>query len=312
MHGFLAVDFFFCLSGFVIAYAYDDRMTQLGVANFLKSRLIRLHPLVILSAVLGLLAYFVTRDHSNTPYNPLTIGLSFISSAFLIPLPIMVERGFSLIAFNSPAWSLFFEYMANIFYAFILYKISNRYLIFCTLLAAVALCYVSYHAGTLIGGWDGKSFLDGCARVSFSFLAGLLIYRCRWIIQTNIGFVSLSVLLLLTFIMPYFAWNWLAEILVVLCVFPLLIALGAGTMTSPPLKKICVWLGDISYPLYMTHYAIIWFFFNYYTANKPASVELFLIVTIGTCVMIGFAYVMLRIYDLPIRNYLTQRRKKSG
>lgn len=309
-HGFLAVDFFFCLSGFVIAYAYDHRMAQLGVVEFFKSRTIRLHPLVFLSAVLGLLAYFATWDTSNSPYDPLTIVLSFFSSALLIPLPIMPERGFSLIAFNSPAWSLFFEYMANIFYAFILYKISKRSLLLCTLLAAVALCYVSYHSGNLIGGWDGKTFLDGCARISFSFLAGLLIYRFHWIIRSNIGFIGLSVVLLLSFLLPYFSWNWLAEALVVIGVYPLLIALGAGTLVSTRFKKICVWLGNVSYPLYMTHYALIWFFFNYYTAHKPQPLELFFIITLGTLVMIGFAYLVMRLYDLPIRSYLTKRRKQ--
>src|SRR5476649_1507301 len=57
-HGFLAVDFFFCLSGFVIGYAYDDRMAALGIWEFARSRLIRLHPLVVSGSVLGLLAYF--------------------------------------------------------------------------------------------------------------------------------------------------------------------------------------------------------------------------------------------------------------
>src|ERR687885_1577591 len=56
-HGFLAVDFFFCLSGFVIGYAYDDRIGQLGLATFFSLRLIRLHPLVVLGSVLGLLGY---------------------------------------------------------------------------------------------------------------------------------------------------------------------------------------------------------------------------------------------------------------
>src|SRR3954464_12275134 len=56
-HGFLAVDFFFCLSGFVIGYAYDDRITKMGVREFFKSRVIRLHPLVVAGSVLGLLAF---------------------------------------------------------------------------------------------------------------------------------------------------------------------------------------------------------------------------------------------------------------
>src|ERR1700744_3037299 len=54
-HGFLAVDFFFCLSGFVIGYAYDDRIGKMGILEFFKSRLIRLHPLVIIGSVIGLL-----------------------------------------------------------------------------------------------------------------------------------------------------------------------------------------------------------------------------------------------------------------
>src|SRR3546814_17181341 len=52
-HGFLAVDFFFCLSGFVIGYAYDNRMEKMGILEFFKRRLIRLHPLVIFGAEIG-------------------------------------------------------------------------------------------------------------------------------------------------------------------------------------------------------------------------------------------------------------------
>lgn len=51
-HAYLAVDFFFCLSGFVIAYAYDNKVQKLGALQFLKLRLIRLHPLVIIGSVL--------------------------------------------------------------------------------------------------------------------------------------------------------------------------------------------------------------------------------------------------------------------
>ncbi|MDF2454738.1 MAG: acyltransferase 3 [Cytophagaceae bacterium] len=307
-HGFLAVDFFFCLSGFVIAYAYDHRIASMGVTAFFKLRLIRLHPLVLLSAILGLLAFFITWDNGGKVYDWITIGLSFISSALLIPLPIMTERGFSLIAFNSPAWSLFFEYMANVVYAFFLYKISNRNLILCIILSIVALVAAGYHAGILIGGWDGKSFLDGLARVSFSFMMGLLLYRFRWIISSSLGFVSLSLLLLLTFMLPFFSINWLTEVLVIVVIYPLLIALGAGTHVNAKIGKVCSFLGDLSYPLYMTHYALLWFFVNYYTKYHPESWELFFIVSGGTLVMIGFAYLVLKVYDLPLRRYLSSNK----
>ncbi|MCH5684177.1 acyltransferase [Niabella sp. W65] len=56
-HGYLAVDFFFCLSGFVIAYAYDNKISQIGFGQFFKQRLARLHPLVVIGSVIGLIAF---------------------------------------------------------------------------------------------------------------------------------------------------------------------------------------------------------------------------------------------------------------
>src|SRR5690242_20549587 len=57
-HGWLAVDFFFCLSGFVIGYAYDDRIGAMGLRKFARVRLIRLHPMVVFGSVLGLVALY--------------------------------------------------------------------------------------------------------------------------------------------------------------------------------------------------------------------------------------------------------------
>jgi peptidoglycan/LPS O-acetylase OafA/YrhL len=307
-HGFLAVDFFFCLSGFVIGYAYDDRVEKIGVWKFFKARLIRLHPLVMLGSILGLLGFLV--DPFSDQYAHYTAGklfLIFLSSIFLIPFPVMAERGFGLFGFNTPSWSLFFEYVANIVYVLILYKMRRRYLLFLSILSAGALCFVSYRAGTLIGGWDGNSFWDGCARISYSFLAGLLVYRFNWIIKTRLGFTGLSVLLLLTFVVPYFKWNWLVESLIVLFYFPLIIAAGAGAALTKGFKKLCVFLGKISYPLYMTHIPVIWMFGNYYNNQKVGTLQLFFIITAGTLLLFGLAYLVMIIYDIPIRKYLNAK-----
>src|ERR1700748_1668775 len=88
-HGFLAVDFFFCLSGFVIGYAYDDRIREMGFLEFFKSRLIRLHPLVILGSVLGLLCFLLDPFASPLAYDTGKLALLFVCSVFLIPLPLM-------------------------------------------------------------------------------------------------------------------------------------------------------------------------------------------------------------------------------
>lgn len=311
-HGFLAVDFFFCLSGFVIGYAYDYRIGKMGVWEFFKSRIIRLHPLVILGSVLGLLV-FLFDPFAVQPilYTAGKLALIFLASLFLIPTPGITERAFNLFSFNAPAWSLFWEYVANIVYAVVLYKIRRGWLIFLISISAVAICFVANHSGNLMGGWGGSTFWDGSARIAYSFLAGLLIYRANWIIKNKLGFIGLVILLALTFVMPFTKWNWLTEPLVVLFYFPLLIALGAGATLSEGLKKLCIFSGKISYPLYMTHYAALWMFANYYASHKPGTLQVTYIIVSSDILLITFAWLVMIIYDVPVRSYLTSRRKQQ-
>ena len=159
-----------------------------------------------------------------------------------------------------------------------------------------------------MGGWAGENFWHGGARISYSFLAGLLIYRSNWIIKMKLGFIGLAALFVLAVIMPYSKWNWLAEPIVVLVYFPLLIAVGAGTVLTKRWKNICIFSGKISYPLYMTHYAVMWMFGNYYSSHKVSTAQLFFIITTGTILLIGLAYLVMTLYDIPIRKYLTAKR----
>jgi peptidoglycan/LPS O-acetylase OafA/YrhL len=309
-HGFLAVDFFFCLSGFVIAYAYDDRIAKMGIWQFFKSRIIRLHPMVVFGSVLGLLAFLF--DPFGGHPELYSVGRTlfiFLCSILLIPFPVMTERAFNLFSFNAPAWSLFWEYIANIFYALVLYKINRRWLIVLFALAAAILCVVGYRAGALSGGWSGGTFWDGGARIFYSFLAGLLIYRYNLIIKSNLGFISLSILLVLAFIFPYFKIDWLLQLLTVLIYFPLLIALGAGATLTAGFKRICVFFGNISYPLYMTHYAVIWMFGNYYSSHKLNTNQLFSIIIPSTILLVGVAYLVMVFYDMPVRKWLSGKKK---
>ena len=304
-HGFLAVDFFFCLSGFVIGYAYDDRIAKMGVLEFFKSRIIRLHPLVIAGSVLGLLAFLFDPFGGHPElYSTGKIIVAFLCSVLLVPLPIIADRGFNLFSFNAPSWSLFWEYVANIVYALVLCKINRRYLWLLTMISGVIICLVCYRSGNLLGGWSGPTFWDGGARILYSFLAGLLIYRSNWVIKNKLGFIGIAILLFFAFIMPYSKWNWLSEPLVVLFYFPLLIALGAGAMLTPDLKKLCTFSGKISYPLYMTHYAVLWMFGNYYASYKPSAVQLAFIIIAGLILLVGAAYLVMVVYDIPVRKYL--------
>lgn len=311
-HGFLAVDFFFCLSGFVIAYAYDDRIGKMGILEFFRSRIIRLHPLIILGSVLGVLAFlFDPFNNAVDSYSPGKIFLLFLSSAFLVPMPAMEDRGFNLFGLNAPAWSLFWEYIANIMYAFILFRLGRSILAILTVLAAILLFYVALQAGNLLGGWSGGTFWEGGARILYSFLAGMVIYRYKLQIKNKLGFFGMTILILLAFIFPFSNdWGWMYQTAVVLFYFPLLVALGAGTEVSSAFKNLCKWSGDISYPLYMTHYACMWIFYKYYTTYLPTGLTLFGIVFLGIILQLTIAYMAMKWYDIPIRNYLISRNKR--
>ena len=306
-HGFLAVDFFFCLSGFVIAYAYDDRIGELGLAEFFRSRFIRLHPLVIFGAILGLLGYLF-----NPLANPaqhlggLKIAGIFLCSILMIPFPTMSSTAYNLFGLNAPAWSLFWEYIANILYGLVLCRMKRRYLAWLLVPAAAGIFFVIYRSGSLLGGWSGGTFWDGLARVSYSFLAGLFIYRCGWIFINRMGFPALAGLLTLAFLVPFSKWNLLSESLIVLIYFPLLIVIGAGTRPEAWTRRFCNLLGQQSYPLYMTHYWLIWIFGDYYNSRHPAGRELLLIVAAALGVQLVVAYAVMKLYDSPIRRALSK------
>jgi peptidoglycan/LPS O-acetylase OafA/YrhL len=306
-HGFLAVDFFFCLSGFVMGYAYDDRLGKMGLWRFLKARLIRLHPLVVLGAVLGLIAFYVNPFGITPGYGPGKMALMFAASLLLIPYGAMKERSQNLFSLNAPAWSLFWEYVANVVFGIVLYRMKRGMLIALTVVAAVLLCWAGHRAGNLSGGWSARNFWDGGARVAFSFMAGLLVYRMGWRLRTRLGFGALSLLLMLALTMPYATGGWIREAAVIMVYFPLLLVLGAGATVSPKVERLCRFSGDLSYPLYMTHYSVIWIWGDFAEKHQLATRGIASEVTLGVITMVLFACLVMVAYDKPVRAYLRAR-----
>ncbi len=310
-HGFLAVDFFFVLSGFVIAYAYDNRVADMGLKTFVKLRLIRLQPLVVVGSILGLFTFFF--DPYSNLYGVYGFGqtaMLFITSLFMVPYPVVSERYFNLFNLNAPSWSLFWEYVANLAYATILFRASKKILATVSLIAAAALFYISWQYGNLLGGWNDETFLHGFARISFSFTMGMLVHRSGWIIKNRLGLIGMCALLMLAFLTPYNEqWSWLVEPLIVVFYFPLLVSLGAGASLSSKLHKINKLSGDISYPLYMTHYPFMWVFANYVVAEQPSMSTLAWVIPISTILLVALAYVVMETIDTPIRSYLKTQLK---
>lgn len=312
-HGYLAVDFFFCLSGFVIGYAYDERAPKLGLPVFFRNRLIRLHPMVIWGSVIGLAGYiwdpFIGAESvAGAGYGK--ILLAFLCSLLMLPYPWLPGRAEGLFPYNTPAWSLLMEYIINVFYGLVLLRLPRRWLLVMLGISTVWICAVARHRGWIITGWDAPTFADGFARVSFSFLAGLTVFRFNLVIRNRWPFAVLALLLIAVFVFPHFQNDWLLEMFLVMIIFPLLLALGAGATVSGRMRSFCVFTGRLSYPLYMTHIWLVWLFGNYMAKQKPEPLELYLVAAGVFVASMLMGYAALRWYDEPVRKWLMQRSGK--
>lgn len=147
-HGYLAVDFFFMLSGFVIGYAYDNRWKTMTTREFIKRRLIRLQPMVAIGALIGALIFYFQGcpvwDVSQVAVISL-FAATFVN-ILLIPSPPGMEiRGLGeMYPLNGPSWSLFFEYIGNLLYALFIRKLSTRSLAILVVAAGCGLASFSF------------------------------------------------------------------------------------------------------------------------------------------------------------------------
>ncbi|OXA91223.1 acyltransferase family protein [Flavobacterium hercynium] len=326
-HGYLAVDFFFLLSGFVVAYAYDDRWVKMTQWEFYKRRLIRLQPMVIMGMIIGAALFYFQASDTVFPQIAGTpvwkVILVMLIGFTLIPLPPSADiRGWGeMHSLNGPAWSLFFEYIANILYAVLFRRFSNKVLsIFVLVFAVMVVNYTVFGTkGDVIGGWslNAEQLNVGFTRLLYPFFAGILLSRLGKLIHIKGAFWACSILITIVLALPRFGdentlWmNGLYESFCIILIFPLIVAIGAGGEIKNAFSlKICKILGDISYPIYITHYPLIYWFTAWVIDNKITMEDGYL-VGIGVVVTsIVIAYLCLKLYDEPVRNWLQNKFQK--
>ena len=328
-HGYLAVDFFFILSGFVIGYAYDSRWsTGLTIGSFFKRRLIRLHPMVIMGVIIGAVGFategFTRWDGSATPLS--MVMLCMLTSMFMIPAvpgaAHEVRGNGEMFPLNGPTWSLFFEYIGNIIYALVLRRLSTGILKVLTAIIGVALAVYALTDAAGYGcigvGWtlDTANFTGGLLRMLFPFTLGTLIARIFKPLKHAKGaFWVCSLLLVAIFHVPYIAGtspvslNGLFEMACIAIVFPCLLWLGAsGKTTDAFSQRICSFLGRISFPLYMVHYPIMYSFYKWLIRTEQYSFgETWPVALCVLAASILLAYLCLVLYETPVRNLLTRK-----
>ena len=347
-HGYLAVDFFFVLSGFVIGYAYDDRWDRMTTWGFFKRRLTRLHPMVIAGMVVGASLFFFSGS-----YFPQTLkvegwkfALCFVMGLFMLPCGKGLDiRGWNeMNSFNGPAWTLMFEYIGNILYVILfrhLPKIALAVLCACCAVFTLDITlgwdlFGFFPEGphyTVIGGWslDPQQIYIGFSRLLYPFLCGLLISRIlpayRSVdnpsgspIRLKGGFwwCALAVVILLSIPciggkQPGLA-DGLYQAVCILLLFPIIVLTGAGSVTRHAAStKVCKFLGDISYPIYITHYPIMYLQMSWVTDHQDAPLWIHIALNAGVVIMsILLAYGLLKAYDEPVREWLKEHWLKRN
>ncbi|WP_295938601.1 acyltransferase [uncultured Alistipes sp.] len=326
-HGYLAVDFFFILSGFVVGYAYDDRWRKMKTRDFIKRRIIRLHPMVVIGAVIGAIMFYTQGcpvwDVSKVGVIAL-LAATFLNALLIPSTPGTEIRGVGeMFPLNGPSWSLFFEYIGNILYALFIRKFSTKTL---SVLVAVAGCGLAWFAifgplGDICVGYSltGMEFTGGSLRLLFSFSAGLLISRVfRPVAKIKGAFWICGLCVVALLSVPRIGgaehlWmNGLYETVCFALFFPLILCLGAsGETTDKYTTQICKFLGDISYPLYMVHYPFIYLYYAW-VKNENLTLGQSLPGAAGVVVgSIALAYICLKLYDIPVRRFLANRFLKQ-
>lgn len=317
--GYLAVDFFFLLSGFVIARAYETSL-QLddAIFLFLKRRLIRLYPLILLSMIIGFATaaskVFLGHSASAAPLIKLLVKLAFGLSM----TPWLSGNSGQIFTLNAPAWSLFFELLINFAYAF-----AARFLTMGRLAAFVVMsgfCYVAcvLYCGNGDEGVAPSGFFGGIIRVSFSFSLGVCLYRLydRKLFDRlpTVSGLFLAPLLILCFLPSNRMLGGWYDPLCVFFIFPAIVVAGCFDKLPRKLRPFSLLLGNLSYPIYILHWPAVQRN-SYHLLHGRHGVTLLAGYALDTSAICVIAWIALKFSDEPVRAFLTQRfttTKKGG
>jgi len=305
-HFELAVDFFFLLSGFVIAHAYEQKL-QNGMSfwEFARIRLLRLYPLILLGVSIGAAILFMRAyaTHDDRFFAPglITFGLA----AVVLPSPLLQYTvGDGAFPLNVPAWSLLVELAINAAYAMTARRITDRVLALIIVVGAFLILTVGVN-----GGSTWQTLWIGGVRVLFSFPAGIALYRLYRngrLPKIALPFPAVAALLILAFCIPrgWGVWSYVGESFAVLLLFPTLVAAGVRVELGASANKAALFIGKLSYPLYVIHHPLLKPFANIIRTHELTGwiFVLWTILEISTIIVV--AYLAMRFFDEPVRRRL--------
>lgn len=291
-----AVDLFFLISGFVIADAYEARIARSGGLAFLRTRLIRLYPMLLIGLLIlpaYLIAVFAT--YGLAPATPGQVLGSLGASLLFLPSHLPASRLWDaslIFPLDGPIWSLMLEMAVNLAYALALPWLSRRALVFIVLVSGGLLVSAQLRLGGIDLGWGWPNLWGGPPRATFSFFLGVLIFRLKPPRPSLPPLLPLAAAAALFFAPP---------LLAVLVGFPLVLI--AATTSNPAGARLMTAAGAVSYPLYVIHLPLIYWIRWLLPLHMPPWASLPLSIAL---VLLG-AWLALKLWDEPARRWLSRR-----
>lgn len=310
-----AVDLFFMLSGFVIAHSYGDRLRDgLSKQKYFVPRIIRLYPMIILGAILGVARVIGAGVLKGDPTDSASLISQFLKNLLLVPSSgIDLAEMFPL---NGPIWSLHFEMLAYLAFCAILFKMKSRWIVAALPVAAIAVldwASVEFgsgpHTSFLYGGIE--AYLQGLGRVTLGFCLGVLAYRWRHRVPAAMQYHPIVgiAFLIAVFAVPGHFMAAPTILLIIMAAFPVVVLGGSRVAVSGRFETLAKALGDLSYPLYAIHVPMLWIISGMckFTGIAVAGVEAYNAIFVVPSVIIA-SHLIFRYLDVPTRSLLTKSR----
>jgi peptidoglycan/LPS O-acetylase OafA/YrhL len=313
----LGVDLFFCLSGFVIAHSYFNKLANgMNWLDFAKRRIIRLYPMYLIGVTFGAINLLMKVNYHQTSLTTIQAFTSIILNILYLPyiseftVNIYADKVPSVIfPSNDPAWSLFFEAIVSILFCLVAIRIRKIYSIVATaIIGAIWLIVWSKLHWEITPGWGAENFYGGFPRSISGFFSGCVVYFVYQKYHKTIPNVPYYILIITSLALFSTEPTRKVWILGSLIAIPALVALSAKSVSTSTKANILLdYSGWLSYPIYCLHLPI-------YTAILFISpkIEYSFATSIATaCITAIFAHNVTRFFEEPVRAYLTQRFSRS-
>lgn len=319
----LGVDLFFIMSGFVIAHAYDRKLDGgLSTVEFLRIRLVRLYPLYLLGTVMGALvalstvAAGVRSAQTGLHWQGPALLRSFALSLVLLPTPPVSATMDSLYPLNAVAWSLAFEVAVNVLFAATHRFWTGRAIAAVMAVSAVLLAYATVANGDIDVGWRWPTLGQGLARVSYSFPAGVLLFRLwrggLFRVPSHAALPLVGSVCVFLVDLPRDA-HLAFELAAVFVIFPVVTILSVQAETPGWLIKPSRFLGTASYAVYALHRPVL--------SVVNGFAQLAHVDVAGRAPLVGIPFLLLFFagcrfvdlaYDQPLRRRFQRKRPRGA